>query len=301
MAVRVAINGFGRIGRLAFRQMFDAEGYELFDKPYWDPSEYPEFASKSHAATALLAAEESLVLLKNADRILPLASGKKILITGPNANSMRTLNGGWSYSWQGHKADRFAGEYNTILEAFKAKFGVGNVVYEPGVTYKQKGAYWEENAPKIEKAVAAASEVDYILACVGENSYCETPGNLTNLFLSQNQLNLVKALAATGKSVILILNEGRPRIINEIEPLVKAVVNIMLPGNYGGDALANLLAGDVNFSGKMPYTYPKDTPDAWCQAPCLLLSGADGLSGPLRLSESLFHRRRDHRGGPGAA
>ena len=160
----------------------------LFDKPYWDPSEYPEFASKSHAATALLAAEESLVLLKNADRILPLASGKKILITGPNANSMRTLNGGWSYSWQGHKADRFAGEYNTILEAFKAKFGVGNVVYEPGVTYKQKGAYWEENAPKIEKAV----------------------------------------------------------------------VNIMLPGNYGGDALANLLAGDVNFSGKMPYTYPKD-------------------------------------------
>ena len=146
---------------------------------------------------------------------------------------MRTLNGGWSYSWQGHKADRFAGEYNTILEAFKAKFGVGNVVYEPGVTYKQKGAYWEENAPKIEKAVAAASEVDYILACVGENSYCETPGNLTNLFLSQNQLNLVKALAATGKPVILILNEGRPRIINEIEPLVKAVVNIMLPGNYG--------------------------------------------------------------------
>ena len=171
---------------------------------------------------------------------------------------MRTLNGGWSYSWQGHKADRFAGEYNTILEAFEAKFGAGNVVYEPGVTSKQKGAYWEENAPKIEKAVAAASEVDYILACVGENSYCETPGNLTNLFLSQNQLNLVKALAATGKPVILILNEGRPRIINEIEPLVKAVVNIMLPGNYGGDALANLLAGDVNFSGKMPYTYPKD-------------------------------------------
>ena len=146
--------------------------------------------------------------MKNADRILPLASGKKILITGPNANSMRTLNGGWSYSWQGHKADRFAGEYNTILEAFKAKFGVGNVVYEPGVTYKQKGAYWEENAPKIEKAVAAASEVDYILAFVGENSYCETPGNLTNLFLSQNQLNLVKALAATGKPVILILMRG---------------------------------------------------------------------------------------------
>lgn len=230
----------------------------LFDTPTYNTKDFPMFGSKEHADAALQAAEESLVLLKNTDKILPLASGKKLLITGPNANSMRTLNGGWSYTWQGDKADQCAQEYNTILEAFTNKFGSSNIIYEPGVTYKQGGAYWEENKPEIEKAVNAAANADYIIACIGENSYCETPGNLTNLFLSQNQLDLIKALATTGKPIIMILNEGRPRIINEIEPLAKAVINIMLPGNYGGDALANLIAGDTNFSGKMPYTYPKD-------------------------------------------
>lgn len=230
----------------------------LFDKPSWETTDYPDFASKAHTASALKAAEESLVLLKNSGNILPLAAGKKLLIAGPNANSMRTLNGGWSYSWQGDKADEYTAEYNTILESFTSKFGKDRIVYEPGVTYKQGGSYWDENAPEIEKAVAAATGVDYILVCVGENSYCETPGNLTDLYLSANQQNLVKALAATGKPVILILNEGRPRIIRDIEPLAKAVVNVMLPGNYGGDALADLLSGDANFSGKMPYTYPKD-------------------------------------------
>ena len=230
----------------------------LFEKPYNDSKDYPLFGSKEHAAVALQAAEESLVLLKNTDQILPLAKGKKILVTGPNANSMRTLNGGWSYSWQGDKADMCAEEYNTILEAFVNKFGAENVIYEPGVTYKQGGLYWEENTPDIKKAVEAAADADYIVACIGENSYCETPGNLTDLDLSVNQSDLVKALAATGKPIVLILNEGRPRILNEVESLAKVVVNIMLPGNYGGDALANLVAGEVNFSGKMPYTYPKE-------------------------------------------
>lgn len=230
----------------------------LFDTPTYSTKDFPMFGSKEHAAAALQAAEESLVLLKNTDNILPLASGKKLLITGPNANSMRTLNGGWSYTWQGDKADQCAQEYNTILEAFSNKFGSSNIIYEPGVTYKQGGAYWEENEPEIEKAVNAAANADYIIACIGENSYCETPGNLTNLFISKNQSDLIKALATTGKPIVMILNEGRPRIINEIEPLAKAVVNIMLPSNYGGDALANLIAGDANFSGKMPYTYPKD-------------------------------------------
>lgn len=230
----------------------------LFEKPYNDYKDYPLFGSKEHAAVALQAAEESLVLLKNTDQILPLAKGKKILVTGPNANSMRTLNGGWSYSWQGDKADMCAEEYNTILEAFVNKFGAENVIYEPGVTYKQGGLYWEENTPDIKKAVEAAADADYIVACIGENSYCETPGNLTDLDLSVNQSDLVKALAATGKPIVLILNEGRPRILNEVESLAKVVVNIMLPGNYGGDALANLVAGEVNFSGKMPYTYPKE-------------------------------------------
>ena len=231
----------------------------LFDNPYWDIAEYDKFGSPEHADGALRAAEESEVLLKNDGNLLPLKQGTKILLAGPNANSMRCLNGGWSYSWQGHCADEFAGAYNTIYEALCNKFGKDNITYEPGVTYApyKNDNWWEENPVEIEKAVAAAANADVIIACIGENSYCETPGNLNDLTLSANQRNLVKALAATGKPVILVLNEGRPRIINDIEPLAKAVVHVMLPGNYGGDALANLFAGDVNFSGKLPYTYPK--------------------------------------------
>ena len=231
----------------------------LFENPYWDIKKYDKFGSKEFAAEALQAAEESEVLLKNEGNILPLAKGTKILLAGPNANFMRCLNGGWSYSWQGHRADEFAGAYNTIYEALCNKYGKENIIYEPGVTYApyKNDNWWEENQPEIEKSVAAASRADVIIACIGENSYCETPGNLTNLTMSENQRNLVKALAATGKPVILILNQGRPRIINDIVPLAKAVVNVMLPSNYGGDALANLLAGDANFSGKMPFTYPK--------------------------------------------
>ena len=231
----------------------------LFENPYWDIKKYDKFGSDEFAADALLAAEESEVLLKNEGNVLPIAKGKRILLTGPNANSMRTLNGGWSYSWQGHLADECAGNYNTIYEALCNKYGKENIVYEPGVTYAphKNDNWWEENKPEIEKTVAAAAGVDVIVACIGENSYCETPGNLTNLTLSENQQNLVKALAETGKPIVLVLNQGRPRIINEIEPLAKGVVNIMLPSNYGGDALANLMAGDANFSGKMPFTYPK--------------------------------------------
>ena len=231
----------------------------LFEKPDWDIKAYDKFGSAEFAADALQAAEESEVLLKNEGNILPLAKGKKILLAGSNANSMRCLNGGWSYSWQGHRADDCAQAYNTIYEALCNKYGKENIIYEPGVTYApyKNDNWWEENAPEIEKSVAAAAQADVIIACVGENSYCETPGNMNDLTMSTNQRNLVKALAATGKPVVLVLNQGRPRIINDIEPLAKAVVNVMLPGNYGGDALANLLAGDANFSAKMPFTYPK--------------------------------------------
>lgn len=231
----------------------------LFDHPYWDIKKYDKFGSEEFAKVALQAAEESEVLLKNENNILPLAKGTKILLTGPNANSMRTLNGGWSYSWQGNKADECAGAYNTIYEAFCNKFGKSNIIYEPGVTYAayKNDNWWEENTPEIGKAVNAARTADVIVACIGENSYCETPGNLTNLTLSENQRNLVKALAKTGKPIVLVLNQGRPRIISDIEPLARGIVNVMLPSNYGGDALANLMAGDVNFSAKMPFTYPK--------------------------------------------
>ncbi|MDH6309505.1 beta-glucosidase [Dysgonomonas sp. PFB1-18] len=240
-----------RILRLKFR-------LNLFERPNTLSEDYPLFGGSEHAELALHAAEESQILLKNKDNILPLVKGKKLLITGPNANSMRCLNGGWSYSWQGHLTDRFAGKYNTIYKALCNKFGTDNVRLEQGVTYKPEGSYTEENEPEIEKAVAAARNADIIIACIGENSYCETPGNLSDLAISANQSKLVKALASTGKPMILILNEGRPRIINDLEPLASGIVNILLPGNYGGDALANILAGDANPSGKMPYTYPRN-------------------------------------------
>lgn len=231
----------------------------LFDNPYWDIEKYDKFASAEFVQAALQAAVESEVLLKNEDDILPLAKGKKILLAGPNANSMRCLNGGWSYSWQGDKADRCAQAYNTVYEALCNKYGKENIIYEPGISYKtgKNAHWWEEKRPQIDKAVAAATDVDVIIACVGENSYCETLGNLTDLNLSIGQKELVKALTQTGKPLILVLNEGRPRLINDIVPLAKAVVHIMLPGNYGADALAELLAGDANFSGKMPFTYPR--------------------------------------------
>ena len=229
----------------------------LFDRPNWSVADYPKFASKEHEAAAKKAADESITLLKNVNNTLPLKQGARILVTGPNANSMRTLNGGWSYSWQGEKTEEFAQGYNTILEAMRNKFGEGNVRYAAGVEYKMDGQYFEELPPQIGQAVAAASGVDYIVLCVGENSYCETPGNLEELVLSENQTALAKALLKTGKPVILVLNEGRPRIIRTIEPESKAIIQLYLPGNYGADALADVLAGDVNPSGKLPYTYPK--------------------------------------------
>ena len=229
----------------------------LFDEPNTGGKGFEKFGCDEFAKASLKAAEESEVLLKN-DGILPLAKGKKILLTGPNANQMRCLHGGWSYTWQGSKAEDLSEKYNTIYEALCNKYGKENIILEQGVTYNENGAYYDENKPEIDKAVAAAAKADIIIAAIGENSYTETPGNLSDLWLSENQRNLVKALAKTGKPIILILNEGRPRLIADIEPLAKAVVDILIPGNYGGDALANLLAGDANFSAKMPYTYPRE-------------------------------------------
>ncbi len=230
----------------------------LFDQPNTGGKGYEKYGSAEHAAKALRSAEECEVLLKNEGGVLPLAKGKKILLTGPNANQMRCLNGGWSYTWQGSNAEDLAVQYNTIYEALCEKYGKENIILEQGVTYNERGQYWEEHAPQIDKAVSAAAQADVIIACIGENSYCETPGNLTDLWLSENQRSLVKALAKTGKPIILVLNEGRPRLITDIEPLAKAVVHVFLPGNYGADALANLLSGDANFSAKMPYTYPRE-------------------------------------------
>ena len=236
---------------------------DLFKNPTQKLKNYPKFGGEEFAKLALEGATESMVLLKNeklqdGNSVLPLAKGKKILLTGPNANQMRCLDGGWSYTWQGHRTDEFAGKYNTIYEAFCNQYGKENVILNQGVTYNEKGKYWEENEPQIQGAVDAAKNVDVIVACIGENSYTETPGNLTDLWLSENQRNLVKELSKTGKPVILVLNEGRPRLIADIEPLAQGIIDILIPGNMGGDALVNLVSGKSNFSGKMPYTYPKE-------------------------------------------
>ena len=231
---------------------------DLFKNPTQKLKNYPKFGGEEFAKLALEGATESMVLLKNEGNILPLQHGKKILLTGPNANQMRCLDGGWSYTWQGHRTDEFAGKYNTIYEAFCNEYGKDNVVLNQGVTYNETGKYWEENEPQILGAVDAAKNVDVIVACIGENSYTETPGNLTDLWLSENQRNLVKELAKTGKPVVLVLNEGRPRLIADIEPLAQGIIDILIPGNMGGDALVNLVSGKSNFSGKMPYTYPKE-------------------------------------------
>ena len=231
----------------------------LFDEPNTGGKGFEKFGCDEFAQASQKAAEESEVLLKNEGNILPLKpANRKILLTGPNANQMRCLHGGWSYTWQGSKAEDLSEKYNTIYEALCNKYGKENIILEQGVTYDEGKAYYDENEPQIDKAVKAAAGADVIIACIGENSYTETPGNLTDLWLSKNQRDLVKELAKTGKPVILVLNEGRPRLIADIEPLAKAVIDILIPGNYGADALANLLAGDANFSAKMPYTYPRE-------------------------------------------
>ena len=228
----------------------------LWEQAVTNISDYPEFGSEKSARMAYEAAAEAITLLKNNNEILPLSKTTKVLVTGPNANSMRTLNGGWSYSWQGEKTDRYTEEFNTILEAVQNEIGTNNVKYVPGVSYVNDGKYFEDVEDQFANAIAAAKTVDAVILCVGENTYTEKPGDLNDLNLSANQLRLAKELAKTGKPVILVLNEGRPRCISAIEPEMKAVVQTYLPGNYGGDALADIVFGDVNPSGKLPYTYP---------------------------------------------
>lgn len=229
----------------------------LFENPVWNVDNYDKFACKEFQNNSYDAAVESMVLLKNEDNVLPISAGKKILVVGPNANSMRTLNGGWSYTWQGD-ADKFASQYNTIFEALQKVYGEKNVSYVAGVNYNMASSKWDKEIDiDINAAVRAARKADIIVVCIGENTYCETPGNINDLNLSSNQKELVRSLAKTGKPIVMVLNEGRPRIINDIEPLAKAVVDIMLPGNYGGDALASLISGKENFSGRLPFTYSK--------------------------------------------
>lgn len=232
----------------------------LFDKNKETPSDYSLYGSTDFANAARQTALESMVLLKNDtiqdSPLLPLHRGQRLLVCGPNANTMRGLNGGWSYTWQGSNTEKFTTNYKTIYQALSEKFGKENVSLVEGVSYNNKGNWQDEYTTDLEKAVEAARNVDVIIACIGENSYAETSGNILDANISVNQHQLVEELAATGKPVVLILNEGRPRLIHQLVPQAKAIVDIILPGNYGGEALARLLSGEDNFSGRLPFTYP---------------------------------------------
>ncbi|PDH43741.1 MAG: beta-glucosidase [Rhodothermaeota bacterium MED-G18] len=229
---------------------------DLFNNPVTNYEDYEDFGSKKHHQLAYKAASESITLLKNNDNILPLKGKPRILVTGPNANNMRTLNGAWTYSWQGDLTDDFAGDYNTIFEAVRNNFGSNNVKYVPGVSYRKGGNYYDMDEISINKAVQEARRSDYIVLCLGENTYTEKPGDLNDLNIHKLQSKLALELSKTGKPIILILNLGRPRLISDIEPLMSAVVNVYLPGNFGADALSDILSGRVNPSGKLPYSYP---------------------------------------------
>ena len=229
---------------------------DLFNNPVTNYEEYDDFGSKKHHELAYKSASESITLLKNNDDILPLKGKPRILVTGPNGNNMRTLNGAWTYSWQGELTDDFAGEYNTIYESIRNTYGSSNVKYIPGVSYRKGANYYEMDEIDIQKVVNEARRSDYIILCLGENTYTEKPGDLNDLNIHRLQSKLAIELSKTGKPIILILNLGRPRLISDIEPLMSAVVNVYLPGNFGADALADILSGKVNPSGKLPYTYP---------------------------------------------
>jgi beta-glucosidase len=221
----------------------------LFEHPYRDPKEYPDFGSDKFRKDAKQSALQSVILLKNSGNVLPLPRNIKVLVTGPSANTMQALDGGWTYSWQGVLGDVYAKDKNTILKAVQNKIGADNVIYVKGADFNE--------AKEIEKAVIASKDADYIILCLGETPYAETPGYIEDLYISDAQSDLAKALISTGKPIILILSEGRPRLINKFEAGLKGILLSFLPGNEGGDAFADVLFGDYNPNGKLPVTYPK--------------------------------------------
>ncbi|WP_245925453.1 glycoside hydrolase family 3 N-terminal domain-containing protein [Arcticibacter pallidicorallinus] len=246
-------------GKVSMSRIDDAVGrilkvkYEtgLFDQPVGDAKDYPLFNSREHNRLNYELAAECITLLKNDDHLLPLKKGTKILVAGPSATSMSALNGGWARNWQGTNSNETEKGKNNILKAISSVFGPENVVYSAGATFTQ--------AAGIKDAVSKAPSADVIVLCIGEDSYTETPGNIDGLTISASQIELAKALAATGKPVVYVLTEGRPRVISEIEPLSKAVLQTYLLGNEGGNVVADVLAGVINPSGKLPYTYPRYT------------------------------------------
>jgi len=220
----------------------------LFDKPMPDASLKANFATAASRAVALEAARESITLLKNDSSILPLSKDRKILVTGPTADNLISLSNGWTYVWQGNNAALYPKNRDTVLGAIRAKAG-DKVSYVPGVAFDKE--------IDIDAAVQAAQTSDVVVVCIGESSYTETPGNITDLTLSEPQLKLAQRLQATGKPVVLVLVEGRPRVINRIVDGAKGILLALNPSNEGGTAIADVLFGDYNPNGKLPFSYPR--------------------------------------------
>ncbi|MCQ2220283.1 MAG: glycoside hydrolase family 3 C-terminal domain-containing protein [Prevotella sp.] len=254
-----------RIVRMKIRLgLLDAKTWDIPYKKF--QKLYPDFASDKFAQEARTMSQECMVLLKNKNNVLPIKEGKKIFVCGPNSNRYRPMNGGWTYTWQGDKTDSVAnviGKYHTFLQALENRFGKENVSHENIVNYDDAKGFEADvlnmSEQSFDNLVKKVSEADVIVAFIGENSYTETVGNTNSLELSANQKMMIDRIHAfaPNKPLVLVLNEGRPRLITEIEPYADAIVDAFLPSMYGGDALADLLSGDANFSGKMPMTYPK--------------------------------------------
>lgn len=221
----------------------------LFDRPYVETEAIKNFGLPEYQKTALDAARESMTLLKNSNHILPLAKNSKVFVTGPGANSLTTLNGAWSYSWQGRESEYFAKDQLSILEAIRQKNK--DVSFNAGTDFSGK-------IDEIAAAVSLAKDADKIIVCLGEDAYAETPGNIEDLELPENQLKLVMELSKLGKPIIAIFTEGRPRLIRKIEPLLNGVILAYWPGVMGANAIADVLFGDYNPSGKLPITYPRN-------------------------------------------
>lgn len=252
-----ALTALVREGRVPLSRIDDAVQriltvkYELglFEHPYGRAADYPDFNSAAHQQLSYAVAAESMTLLKNNSGLLPLKAGQKILVTGPSAGSMTALNGGWSRNWQGTSSDQTESGKNTILEAMQETFGKNNVSYAAGSGF--------DTTASLEEAVAKARQADVVVLCIGENSYTETPGNINDLTLPAAQLALAEALSRTGKPLVFVLTEGRPRCISAIEPYAGAVLHAFLGGNEAGNVVAGILSGKINPSGRLPYTYPR--------------------------------------------
>jgi beta-glucosidase len=220
----------------------------LFDRPFESPETYSEFGSEKFREIASTAALESIMLLKNRGGVLPLSKNASVLVTGFAADAMTALNGGWTYTWLGRESDTYAAGKNSILKAIEKKVGKERVLHvETG---------YETNR-NTELAVKAAAKVDCVILCLGEEPYAENFGNIDSLSLPGSQAHLARRLATTGKPVILVLTEGRPRVISPFEGRMAAVLLACLPGNEGGNAIADILFGDADPSGRLPFTYPR--------------------------------------------